>query len=938
MIVKQFSRFNGREGVVLNVLRSHLDFLQKNTGVTNDARKQHYVFNPEMVLSNNRHFIAATRMEAQPNGDATTEGQSLQIIGVALAYIATKEPRWLEMAEQCFEAYCKYFYREEENPMPNPPGAWYCNWIVNGKEPVVSHYPIDGEWPTHGGFKGVTVEFENGLTLIPHDSPTWGQYLDLATFAFEGALAWDAINARVQALKDDGTPDWDNKGEQYNVDWIITWEGTKIDSNGDAELDADGNPVIYPDEEKGTVQLKDTSVTGEYKLNYAVRLPVEDGGRLIGRNETQHNRPVHVPVTPKQMGNAADAEEWMGDAAYILWKITGKQRYWNVWQCVLETCSKYSDIDMTDRFFRQTRESTTPWTDGISYDWTYPSGANVTYGRDEEGYITVTTDSDTKVTIEAQSIWFKLDENSELVINVGGVDEDGGKITFTPTLTTSPEKSEDKSKMRTWCAPALTTTSNEVQTLRVRMCDLIAETNTETGEDYIVADERISATWGKADVSYIIEENVLDGRTVNVLDFYLPPDNSANGWAGAEIGMWLTDLGYCTLSSITYRSNGVVYAEAEAEMEATEEGAEPETVIHKFTLENTNGKWVTKTIGPFERVGAISFSTNAVVQFGLYCVNDVPPRLSDFPAYTMYFNLTVAADAAYTARIGDCTIDKYAGGNLAYTPGVIPFSNNPLPDAPLFDSWRGLPYPGYQYPFIYCYERKAGEWETHLNNMVEFLYDSQKWYYEEFGELGPGASAYIWKRWDNLSYGDPDTWTMEHWGETAWSGYQPRAYCGAARAWYELVIQDKPVPPHLIEYVNNWTKWLAEFASKHSGHTPAVFPVDSLPTWEEGDFTGHMTGLWLAGACYSKLAGCTLTEVDEVIDASIGELFDELVIKDPDEIMNGSWSPAVRSNSGKGEESNGMFFGFWSGEILRGFALYLISRTIHPKESMYENF
>lgn len=134
------------------------------------------------------------------------------------------------------------------------------------------------------------------------------------------------------------------------------------------------------------------------------------------------------------------------------------------------------------------------------------------------------------------------------------------------------------------------------------------------------------------------------------------------------------------------------------------------------------------------------------------------------------------------------------------------------------------------------------------------------------------------------------------------------------------------------------TKWLAEFASKHDGHTPAVFPVDSLPTWEEGDFTGHMTGLWLAGACYAKMAGCALTEIEEVIDASINELFDELVIKDPDEIMNGSWSPAVRSNSGKGEESNGMFFGFWSGEILRGFALYLISRTIHPKESMYENF
>lgn len=75
-----------------------------------------------------------------------------------------------------------------------------------------------------------------------------------------------------------------------------------------------------------------------------------------------------------------------------------------------------------------------------------------------------------------------------------------------------------------------------------------------------------------------------------------------------------------------------------------------------------------------------------------------------------------------------------------------------------------------------------------------------------------------------------------------------------------------------------------------------------------------------------------------MIDASIGELCDELVIKDPEEIMNGSWPPAFRSNSGKGEESNGMFFRFWSGEILRGFALYLLTQSITPKESMYEIF
>ena len=56
-------------------------FLEKNTGTTNDAKKDHYVLNPEGVLSNNRHFISDSAMQGQPNGDATTEGQSLLILG-----------------------------------------------------------------------------------------------------------------------------------------------------------------------------------------------------------------------------------------------------------------------------------------------------------------------------------------------------------------------------------------------------------------------------------------------------------------------------------------------------------------------------------------------------------------------------------------------------------------------------------------------------------------------------------------------------------------------------------------------------------------------------------------------------------------------------------------------------------------------------------------
>ena len=87
------------------MVEGQFKFLARNTGLTTDNKTQHYVLNPDNVLANNRHFIAQTQWEAQPDGDATTEGQSLQILGAIHCYQATKEPYYLEKAKEYFDAY-----------------------------------------------------------------------------------------------------------------------------------------------------------------------------------------------------------------------------------------------------------------------------------------------------------------------------------------------------------------------------------------------------------------------------------------------------------------------------------------------------------------------------------------------------------------------------------------------------------------------------------------------------------------------------------------------------------------------------------------------------------------------------------------------------------------------------------------------------------------
>lgn len=939
----------------LSLAYGHHSFLQRNTGATLAGDQQHYVLNPQGVLSNNRHFTGYTRQEYQPNGDATTEGQSLLIIGYAQMYLATKHQTWLDGAIAYWQAYVEYFY--DGQGVPEAAQPWYCNWLVNGKEPVPSHYPIHPDYPTHGGFKSAPLMFVDGQTQIPAGAPFWGEWLDVVGFAHRGHLAWPAINATVQQIAEtidwavvyadhritdtttpwdplawidwqgylgsEYTPVWGNagRGTEYPVDWIIAWSGEKID--GDGNVIDNG----HPSSEYGIVQLKDTTLNGCYLLNFAVKLPEASGGVLLPRNKPWHNRPVNVPVPTAAMSNAADAEQWFAEASYLLWQITGDDKYRQAFDCVVETCLLYTDIDRYDQFFRKSAAVSTPWTDGISYGYSYPSTAVPTFGRDADGYITVRQEQAAQQTLEQQAIWMRVSSFSTLHVELGGVADDASALRVRCRLQLSPTKVENDPNAVNYLAAIPESAAAEVQSYNIPLSQLTREISPE-GNAYILADPRMVSEYGGntvASMQYVVD--VLGDRPGNVSHIECDEDG------GASIGFYLLDSGRAALTSITYRT-GVDDFNLRIE--------DADGWRWWWMLPATNGEWVTLALNT-EDLHFSGYQPNAdgredpaapnyvdSEDFTLlpdtttqaatgwiewYCVNDVPPLFDADSAYTTLFSVTFAGDGPYTARVGDCKIVYYRDDNLAYTPGVIPFSNNLDSYSQQFDGWHGMPYPGYQYPWIWsvAYDNNR------LSNMVDFLYDSQQAYAAQFGVLGPGAAAYVWNRWDNLSYGTADTFVFTHWGNgEPWAGYQPRAFLGAALAWYTLSQSDHPAPEKLKDYVNNWLTWLVSFESANAGRSPTVFPSDALPSAPEDDFTGHMCGLWMAGACYAAMAGADAQVCQTIIANAMGELEDNYKVIAPHQAMNGSWSPAVRNGT-----DNGMFYGFWAGEILRGLGLYL---------------
>ncbi|MCG8709296.1 phage tail protein [Brenneria sp. 4F2] len=959
---------------VMSILYGHQDFISRNTGLTQDAHKEHYIQNPDGVLSNNRHFIADTMAEYQPNGDGTTEGQSLHIIGYCHLYLATRDPQFLTAAIRAWNAYINYFYAGQT--IPDSPQRFVCNWIVNSKEPVLANYPINPDIPTQGGFKSVPLVFTNGQTKIPHGAPFWGEYLDVATFAHRGHMMWDAINGSVQQITEnvEGLIDWQtvydshrnttsvnepwnslawidwqgylgapytvawdsssNQATEYAVSWLNVWTNNKIGVGKGADGQQWSGDIIaggIANDDIGTVQLEDSTLNGVYLLNYAVRLPVNHGGYLFSRNEPWHNRPVHTPL-PKavsQMGNAADAEVWFIDACYLLWRITGETRYKKALDCVFFTAHEYTYIDASDKFFRQSTSANTPFTDGVSYDFSSPSGAVIEYGRDEEGYITIASAAASQHFLEQQSVWFRAGQDSKLRVTYGGVGVSGALLGCRAMLNISATKQAVSNPV--WYGLALPKSSSMSPVVQdIHITSLALMTNPETKEDYLVADGKAVTDYGGCTWTEAFEAEVYDGRDATIINATFPNDD-----AGFIIGFWLTEAGAAAPVSIVYR------ADADFNMRLTDENQ----WRWWWMLPATNGKWSTavfeksaatlssyqphhksseaKPTSPvYATVSQLSILLDASTtnsHFSYYVVNEVPPLFSLDNGWTMTYRMALSCSEAWHAAIGDCTIIDYRLDSLAYCPGVIPFSNIYSQGSDQIGAWHGMPYPGYQYPLMYCLHSDATKYATWLSNQIDFLYDSQVAYQQQVGTLGPGCAAYIWNRWDNYKYGAADTWTTYHWGDgKPWSGYQPRAFNAAARAWYELKVRGQTVPERLELYVTRWINWLMTFSKENGGQTPDDFPVAPNPPLYTG-FTGHMTGLWLAGSCFALLAGCDVDGLEQYIDVCVKGLADNFTVTTvPGKNINGAWSPAARVAS-----DNGMAFGFYSGEIFRGLGLYL---------------
>jgi hypothetical protein len=897
-------------------------FLENNTGDCQD-NTDHYVINSAGVISNNRHTTNLSMMEGQPDNDATTEGQSLLILGFLEMYKGTKIKKYLDKAEYFWESYVKNFYQMNLEDIPDTPKRLVANWIINGKEPVLANYPINSDIPTHSGYLDVVLHFENGVAKVPEEYH--GEYLDRATFAYnvDDKLLWNTIVADV--VHNDYSD-----ADKYEVEYIIDYLGRRIDYNGDI-IDTFEDGV----NEKGYIVLKDRTVNGDFKTCFSVKLPEDLGGVVIGRNEPYHNRPLMIPVKKEVYGNAADAEEWFYLGTKQLYEITSKEIYKKMLDCVKYTLRELIDVDKYQKFFRKSK-SISPFTDGISYDY----GSKAKYTRENDYIIMETTgyhgieqsrvrykvNGDSLCHVEYQKllgdvsacIKLKFENNGlyELKINSSDLAHELPLSSFYRGQGQTVDA--NYSDIDTWsgvnCEEYFDTEINK-KVAKISFtddggCDI---TNRSGSNDIQVLNNPIKYKT-EMPVRLIVKDNnnikwyadltstSWTSKTLAVSDFHLKRYGNTDEFDALieEAESAVTAGTYAERWNYYYNTLDLNRRESlcrllENEMNKT---VKLDSNVEYVSLDLPDGVLGTFYFGGFGSVEYFS-GVDYVKTFTLE-TDGKGELLEDSDEY-----------GDYKVKIGDCCINNYLKNNLTYTPGIIPYSNIYNFDAVEIDSWHGCPFTGYQVPRIY----DLNETE-YLENMVNFLCDAQDKFFEKYNVDGPLMQTYVWNRYDNLSYGDPDTFIMEQWHDHAWDGYIARSFYHMADFLYSLP-KDHSLYSKTLNFCLRFMNFLDRYYSENNV-SPNTFNADG--SIETDGYNIHMTPLYLCGILRVLQSG-EGQQYEELAKKVFTEIKSHYVKEDHEEIMNGSWSSAIRDTSGSFEKSNGMFYGFHAGELLKCFGI-----------------
>ena len=792
-------------------------YIQRATGAMATAAgiPSSYTSDSTGISAKNNQEPGAALGGYLPDGIGSSEGSALTMRALAQACLAlqTSNPTvaaaMLAYAKQVFNAACAYLFKGSR-PATNPSVPWYHHWLCNLADPnnggAVFNVrgPLDANGGlVNGGYIGAAVTFTNGVGTL---NPAPDLVYQVATNGSQ--FSWQNVYASIV----EGT------GSNLGVNYYIDKDGNQF--FGDQGGGSFGQPTIaYNAAEPnalpaaGTIVLTNTTFSGTALVNYCVAVT----GDPIAYGEPFEGWPMWRHLEAAEFCCAGDAIHWYSDAFrnFAVFEPTNTewalalQRNNAVWQicCTNESnCNNIFKSGSTGFFNDFPLSYAYAYglnADGTAWNFTGPfptTGQTAGYSalRTSDGYVTfvlpladgVGSDNALRygLNFECQSLFLAYTAASVVTADI--------KVSAAATLTyTLVDKLGD-----TYTLAHLHSPSDGITTLAIDQFSSFPAGGTWTPD-------KDSFTFGTATVTAGTD------ATTGV-----PVAQVAMTAAYAGFGIDKTNCyPYATWTnppSISYSTASIeiLYSFKDSAgwlwqttLPAQASLANMNFTFSQFTL--TPGQTATgqpnagktaPTVPTAGDIQGVQFQTQADDStMELAYVSTSAPTYASTGTIDL-FSITYAGTAALTLKVGNVTAGSRVP--IAYY-GTLPFGL--LLGGPSRSSVSSAPYRG---PYISGYQDGTPYVDladdTSLAQLLQFMSDAQTQFtsHSPTGITGPFMHAFLPVTWDSLQSGLLETdianggawvWDAPD-GNTAWPGWQYRAFDGMSRTWAACVAANSP--------------------------------------------------------------------------------------------------------------------------------------------------
>ena len=136
---------------VMNAFEGNVLFLNRLKGETVNSKTDRFIFNSLDIVADK---LEPDAVVPYLSGQSSSESQVTVALGFLYAYTATGDVKHLNRAISLTMAYLQNFYPAGAVDRTDP---GLPNWAINGKEPIMAHYPINDRDPRFSGYKSVPV-------------------------------------------------------------------------------------------------------------------------------------------------------------------------------------------------------------------------------------------------------------------------------------------------------------------------------------------------------------------------------------------------------------------------------------------------------------------------------------------------------------------------------------------------------------------------------------------------------------------------------------------------------------------------------------------------------------------------------------------------------------------------------------------------------------